>query len=71
MFRAILAAQAVRQLLTDEQLTFLDQRLTYAENAGLTHAFIYFHGPEYCVELNHCTCSGRDEANCTPPPLMK
>ena len=46
------------QLLTDAQLTFLDARLTYAENAGLTHAFIFFHGPEYCVELNHCTMLG-------------
>jgi len=58
------------QLLTEAQLTFLDQRLSYAENAGLTHAFIYFHGPEYPVESNHSTCSGRSEASCTPPQLM-
>ena len=38
-------------LLTQAEVDFLDARLTYAENAGLTHAFIYFHGPEYCVEL--------------------
>ena len=58
------------QLLTDAQLTFLDHRLTYAENAGLTHAFIFFHGPEYPVTSIHSTCATRSEANCTPPALM-
>jgi hypothetical protein len=41
---------------TSAQLTFLDQRLTDAENLGLNHAFIFFHGPEYCVESTHCGC---------------
>jgi parallel beta-helix repeat protein len=58
------------QLLTDEQISFLDARLTYAENAGLTHAFIYFHGPAYCVEQTHCTSSARDDSSSTPPALM-
>ncbi len=57
-------------LLTQAEVDFLDAQLTYAEGAGLTHAFIYFHGPEYCVELEHCTCATRDNSACTPPSLM-
>ncbi len=41
---------------TSAQYTFLDQRLTDAENTGLTHAFIFVHPPEYCVESTHCGC---------------
>ena len=45
---------------TNAQYTFLDQRLTDAENKilnpNLEHAFIFFHIPEYCVESNHCAC---------------
>lgn len=52
-------------LLTSTQLTFLDNRLTDAENIGLTHAFIYFHGPEYCVESTHCGC--QTISGCAPP----
>ena len=58
------------QYLTEAEVDFLDARLTYAENAGLTHAFIYFHGPEYCVEATHCTSSTREDSSLTPPPLM-
>ena len=47
-------------LLTQAEVDFLDARLTYAESVGLTHAFIYFHGPEYCVEQEHCTSSTRN-----------
>jgi len=47
-------------------LTFLDNRLTDAENVGLTHAFIYFHGPEYCVESTHCDCTAKNDGSCTP-----
>ena len=57
-------------LLTQAEVDFLDARLTYAESVGLTHAFIYFHGPEYCMEANHCTCSARDNSACTPPSLI-
>ncbi len=57
-------------LMTPEQLTFLDARLTYAENQGLTHAFIFFHGPEYCVESVHCGCVTRTDGVCTPPALI-
>ncbi len=42
--------------LTSAQLTWLDQDLTSAESRGLKHAFIFFHGPIYCVN-GHCSCS--------------
>jgi hypothetical protein len=57
-------------LLTSEQLAFLDARLTYAESWGLVHAFIYFHGPLYCVESLHCDCSLRTDGSCTPAVLV-
>ena len=56
--------------LTNEQFTFLDARLTYAENSGLVHAFIYFHGPMYCVESVHCDCPTRTDSSCTPTTLI-
>jgi hypothetical protein len=43
-------------LLTSAEYTFLNSRLTDAENKGLAHAFIFWHGPEYCVEDTHCGC---------------
>ena len=57
-------------LLTSAQLTFMDTRLIYAESRGLVHAFIYFHGPIYCVESTHCTCTARTDASCTPSALI-
>jgi len=57
-------------LLTSNQLTFLDMRLAYAESKGLDHAFIYFHGPLYCVEDTHCTCQTRTDSSCTPSDLV-
>lgn len=42
--------------LTSAQISWIDSRLTDAESKGLTHAFIYFHGPIYCV-AEHCSCS--------------
>ncbi len=57
-------------LPTSAQLTFLDARLTDAENAGLTHAFIYFHPPEYCVESTHCNCTAKLDGSCTPSDLI-
>ena len=56
--------------MTTAEMDFLDTRLTYAEGQGLTHAFIFFHGPEYPVESVHSLCSSRADANCTPPDLM-
>jgi len=56
--------------LTTTETDFLNSRLTYAEGQGLTHAFIFFHGPEYCVESTHCLCSTRTDGGCTPPSLM-
>jgi len=57
-------------LLTSTQLVFLDARLTYAESRELDHAFIFFHGPLYCVESTHCDCSARTDASCTPAALV-
>ena len=57
-------------LLTSAQITFLDARLTYAESRGLVHAFIYFHGPLYCVESTHCSCTTKTDASCTPSTLV-
>ena len=39
--------------MTSAQISWIDQRLTDAENKGLTHAFLYWHGPFYS-EANHC-----------------
>ncbi len=57
-------------LLTTDQLTFLDARLTYAESKGLIHAFIFFHGPLYCVESTNCDCFTRVDASCAPSGLV-
>ena len=46
--------------------TFLDNRLTYAEQAGLTHAFVFFHSGEYCISSVHCSCTGKADGSCTP-----
>ena len=56
--------------MTQAEMDFLDSRLTYAESQGLTHAFIFFHGPEYPVTSVHSLCTGRADANCTPPSLI-
>jgi len=42
--------------LPQAQITWIDQRLADAQSKGLTHAFIFFHGPIYCV-AEHCSCS--------------
>jgi hypothetical protein len=57
-------------LLTSAEYTFLDNRLSNAESMGLTHAFIFFHGPEYCVESEHCDCSTRTDSSCTPSDFI-
>ena len=57
-------------LLTTRQINWLDSRLTYAESQGLTHAFIYFHGPMYCIESTHCNCPTRIDGSCTPSALV-
>jgi len=41
--------------MTSQQITWLDGDLTAAEGRGLTHAFLYWHGPIYPVS-EHC-CS--------------
>jgi parallel beta-helix repeat protein len=44
--------------ITSAQINWIDADLSAAEDRGLTHAFIYFHGPIYCVD-GHCSCSQR------------
>jgi len=46
-------------LITAGQINWLDADLAAAEARGLTHAFIFFHGPLYCVETVHCSCTTR------------
>ena len=43
--------------ITSTQIQWIDADLADAEARGLTHAFIYFHGPIYCVD-GHCPCTG-------------
>jgi hypothetical protein len=57
-------------LLRSDELSFLDARLKYAENESLDHAFIFFHGPFYCVESMHCDCTARTDSSCTPESLI-
>ena len=52
-------------LITSAQYTFIDQRLTNAEELGYVHAFIFFHGGEYCIESTHCSCTAKSDASCT------
>lgn len=44
--------------ISSAQVNWVDIDLSAAEDRGLTHAFIYFHGPVYCVD-GHCGCSER------------
>ena len=59
------------QIITDGELQFLEDRLADAESKGLRHAFLFFHGPGYCVEAIHCTCQDRTDAACTPTALIE
>lgn len=43
--------------LTSQMISWMDQDLTQAEGRGLTHAFMYWHGPLYCFGGAHCSCS--------------
>jgi hypothetical protein len=46
--------------ITSAQINWINDDLSLAEleRPWLTHAFIYFHGPIYCVD-GHCSCSQR------------
>jgi hypothetical protein len=57
-------------LLTSAELTFLDARLTFAEKIGLVHAFIFWHGPGYCVESQYCDCTAKLDGSCTPDTFI-
>jgi len=58
------------KLLKPNEYDFLDARLTKAESEGLTHAFLFFHGPIYCVESTHCSCPTKTDSSCTPESLI-
>jgi hypothetical protein len=45
-------------MITAAEITFVDGVLTDAENRGLTHAFIFFHGPIYPIS-SHTDCPTR------------
>ena len=49
-FAALDAPGGDASTLSASQLTWLDSDLTTAESRGLTHAFIFFHGPEYYTD---------------------
>jgi hypothetical protein len=57
-------------LLTTAQYNFLDSRLTNAESLGLSHAFIFFHSPEYCITDTHCGCTAKTDSSCTPAAFV-
>ncbi len=57
-------------LLTSAQYSFIDARLTDAENKGLTHAFLFWHGPAYCISSIHCSCTSANDSSCTPTSLV-
>lgn len=57
--------------ITEAELQFIDERLEDAETSGLRHAFLFFHGPGYCVEAIECACSARADATCTPTALIE
>jgi hypothetical protein len=57
-------------LITSAEYTFIDQRLTEAESTGLVHAFIFFHGGEYCTTSVHCDCTAKADGSCTPTAFI-
>ncbi len=57
-------------VITSAQTSWLDSDLAAAEARGLTHAFIYFHGPIFCVESVHCQFTGHSGSN-APQALVQ
>jgi hypothetical protein len=56
--------------LTTSELNFLGARLTDAERTGLVHAFIFLHGPPYCADSTHCSCSTKSDSKCKPSAFI-
>jgi hypothetical protein len=46
-------------LMTNAQISWLDSDLTAAEGRGMVHAFIWLHGPPYCVSKSHCNYTSK------------
>ncbi|MCC6752095.1 MAG: metallophosphoesterase [Deltaproteobacteria bacterium] len=42
--------------IKSDQIAWLDADLAAASKRGMTHAFLWFHGPIYCV-AGHCDCT--------------
>jgi peptidoglycan/xylan/chitin deacetylase (PgdA/CDA1 family) len=57
-------------LITSAELAFADSRLADAENIGLTHAFLFWHGPIYCTTSDHCNCPSANDSSCTPTSII-
>jgi len=51
--------------LSSAEIAWIDERLTDAEanHPELTHAFIFYHVPIYCIS-SHCECSAVNDARC-------
>ncbi|HYK92027.1 MAG TPA: metallophosphoesterase [Acidobacteriota bacterium] len=47
-------------VMTEDQINWMDQDLTAAEQRGLTHAFLFWHGPLYPVGAHCCTAAKTD-----------
>jgi hypothetical protein len=54
-------------VLATAQITWIDEMLTEAEtnHPELVHAFVFFHGPIYCIGY-HCACSIANDPACIP-----
>lgn len=57
-------------IITPAQISWLDSDLATAEVRGLTHAFLFFHGPIYCIESLHCGFSEKSGSS-TPEALIE
>jgi hypothetical protein len=53
--------------ITSAQIAWVDSDLAAAEARGLQHAFLFFHGPIYCVD-GHCSCTVEV---CSTPSAVK
>jgi hypothetical protein len=47
--------------MTEDQVKWIDEDLTSAEQRNLTHAFIFWHGPLYPVGNKHCCTQSKAE----------
>ncbi len=55
-------------LITTREIRWLDTDLSAAETRGITHTFIFWHGPIYCVD-GHCSYTAATGSD-APPKLI-